>query len=120
MRIEAAEQPHAEIGDDEEQDRTRDRGRADTQRRTPRKRHHADHDDQRDAEIDSRHAVIETEHQVAQQQCAERGRERDHSPAEIGAAEQRHCVDRRKIGRMRHQAKRGGNEDRGEKSDQAA
>jgi hypothetical protein len=62
---------------------------------------------------------MKADDRVAQEQRAERRNEGQATLAEVRPAEQSHCSDRREIGRMRHQTERGGNDDRGQKRDQA-
>ena len=75
---------------------------------------HAEDDDQRDAEIDGRLAVIEAEHEVAEQQGAERRGKGNRAAAKVSPAEQRHRADRREVRRVRHEPQDGSDEDRGE------
>src|SRR5260221_7734321 len=57
-RVDAAEQPYAEVRDDEERNRTGDGGGPDAQRGTAGYHHHPDHDDHRPRGKDPRPAMI--------------------------------------------------------------
>ena len=63
--------------------------------------------------------MIETEHEVADEQSAERRNEREAAAPEISAAEERHRTDRSEVGRVRDEPHHGGRDDRRKQRKQA-
>ncbi len=119
QRVHVASEPNPNVADDEKENGTRNRSTDQSWHCYFRERYASKKYDQADREILKQNSRIKSENEVAQQKRAKRRDEGKRTPPEISSAEQRHCVDWRKIGWMRDQPQCCASGDRAKKCDKS-